>query len=316
MRKDDNMENVVIIGSGCAGWTAALYTARANLNPLLLTGAQPGGLLTTTSIVENYPGFQDGIDGTELMMGMQKQAERFGTRTQYGVSVTRVDFSKRGLKLWADDELIEAQAVIIAVGASHRHIGLKNEALLERKGVTYCATCDGALPMFRNKPLVVVGGGDSACEEAIYLTHFASKVYLVHRREQLRASKIMADRVLANPKIQPVWDSVVTDIYDPRKDTVTGVQLKNVKTGVMSELACAGVFVAIGHMPSTQVFKGQVEMDADGYILCKKGTYTSAPGVFAAGDCVDRVYRQAITAAGTGCAAAIDAEHYLAQLHA
>jgi len=309
------MEDVVIIGSGCAGWTAALYTARANLRPLLLTGEQPGGLLTTTSVVENYPGFPEGIDGTELMMAMQKQAERFGTRTRYGVRVTRVDFSKSPLKLWLDDEIIEAKAGIIATGASHRHLGLKNEELLERKGVTYCATCDGALPMFRNQPLVVVGGGDSACEEANYLTHFASKVYLIHRRDSLRASKIMAERVLANPKVQPVWDTVVTDIYDSNKGIVTGVQIKNAKTGATSELPCAGVFVAIGHVPSTELFKGQIDRDADGFILCKKGTYTSVPGVFAAGDCVDRVYRQAVTAAGTGCAAAIDAERYLTSLH-
>ena len=307
------MENVVIIGSGCAGWTTALYAARANLNPLLLTGAQPGGLLTTTNIVENYPGFQKGINGTDLMMRMQKQAERFGARTQYGVTITRVDFSARPFKLWADDEMIETRTVVIAVGASHRHIGLKSEDLLERKGVTYCATCDGALPMFRNQPLVVVGGGDSACEEALYLTHFGSKVYLIHRRDQLRASKIMAERVLSNSKIQPVWDSVVDDIADVKQDKVVGVTLRNVKTGAISDLACAGVFVAIGHVPSTGLFKGQIEMDADGYIICKRGTYTSVPGVFAAGDCVDRTYRQAVTAAGTGCAAAIDAERYLAR---
>lgn len=309
------MENVVIIGSGCAGWTAALYTARADLHPLLLTGEQPGGLLTTTSIVENYPGFPEGIDGTELMMGMQKQAERFGTQTRYGTTVTKVDFSKPPFRVWLHDEVIETKAVIIATGASHRHLGLKNEELLERKGVTYCATCDGALPMFRKQTLVVVGGGDSACEEATYLTHFASKVYLVHRRDSLRASKIMADRALSNPKIQPVWDTVVTDIYDSSKDMVTGVQLKNLKTGVTSELPCTGVFVAIGHVPSTGLFKGQIDRDADGFILCHKGTYTNVPGVFAAGDCVDRVYRQAVTAAGTGCAAAIDAERYLASLH-
>jgi thioredoxin reductase (NADPH) len=307
------MEKVVIIGSGCAGWTAALYTARANLNPRLLTGAQPGGLLTTTSIVENYPGFPEGIDGTELMMRLQKQAERFGTRTDYGVTITRVDFSARPLKLWADDELIESKAIIIAVGASHRHLGLKSEELLERKGVTYCATCDGALPMFRNQPLVVVGGGDSACEEATYLTHFASKVFLVHRRDQLRASKIMAERVLGNPKIEPVWDTVVEDILDVKQDKVTGIKLRNVKTNVVRDLSCAGVFVAIGHVPSTALFKGQIALDADGYIICSKGTYTSAPGVFAAGDCVDRTYRQAVTAAGTGCAAAIDTERYLMQ---
>lgn len=310
------MENVVIIGSGCAGWTAALYTARANLKPLLLTGEQPGGLLTTTHVVENFPGFPEGIDGTELMMRMQKQAERFGAQTRYSVKVTKVDFSKAPFKLWLDDEMVETKTVIIATGASHQHLGLKNEELLERKGVTYCATCDGALQMFRNNPVVVVGGGDSACEEATYLTHFASKVYLVHRRDQLRASKIMADRALSSPKIQLVWDTVVTDILDASKDKVTDVQLKNVKTGKTSELATSGVFVAIGHTPSTELFKGQIEMAEDGYIVCKKDTYTSLPGVFAAGDCVDRVYRQAVTAAGTGCAAAIDAERYLAELHA
>jgi len=306
------MENAVIIGSGCAGWTAALYTARANLNPLLLTGTQPGGLLTTTSIVENYPGFPEGIDGTELMMRMQKQAERFGAKTQYGTTITKVDFSQRPFKLWADDELFEAKTVIIAVGASHKHLGLKSEDLLEKQGVTYCATCDGALPMFRNQPLVVVGGGDSACEEATYLTRFGSKVYLVHRRNELRASKIMAERALGNPKIEPVWDTVVEDIYDVKQNKVTGVKLKNLKTGATKELPAAGVFVAIGHSPSTQVFKGQIEMADDGYIVCNKGSYTSVEGVFAAGDCVDRVYRQAITAAGMGCAAAIDAERYLA----
>ena len=306
------MENVAILGSGCAGWTAALYAARANLKPLLLTGSHPGGLLTTTSIVENYPGFPEGIDGTELMMRMQKQAERFGARTEYGTVITRVDFSRRPFKLWADDQLFEAKTVIIAVGASPRHLGLKSEDLLERKGVTYCATCDGALPMFRNQPLVVVGGGDSAAEEATYLTHFASKVYLVHRRDTLRASKIMADRALSNPKIQPVWDSVVEDILDVKQDKVTGVRVRNMKTSAVTELASAGVFVAIGHVPSTRLFEKQLEMDADGYILCKKGTHTSVLGVFAAGDCVDRTYRQAVTAAGTGCAAAIDAERFLA----
>ncbi|MGD0058658.1 MAG: thioredoxin-disulfide reductase [Verrucomicrobiia bacterium] len=309
------MENVVIIGSGCAGWTTALYTARADLKPLLLTGEQPGGLLTTTSIVENYPGFPEGIDGTELMMRMQKQAERFGTQTRYGVTVTKVDFSRPPFQLWLDEEIIKTKSVIIATGASHRHLGIKNEELLERKGVTYCATCDGALPMFRGKELVVVGGGDSACEEATYLTHFASKVYLVHRRDQLRASKIMAERALSNPKIQPVWDSAVTDVYDVSKDMVTGVQVKNLKTGAISDLACAGVFVAIGHEPATGLFRGQIDMDEQGYIICKRGTSTNVPGVFAAGDCVDRVYRQAITAAGTGCAAAIDAERYLALPH-
>jgi thioredoxin reductase (NADPH) len=306
------MHNIVIIGSGCAGWTAALYTARASLKPLLFTGGQPGGLLTTTSIVENYPGFPEGIDGTELMMRMQQQAERFGATIEYGVNITQVDFNARPFKLWADDQLIETRAIIIAVGASHRHIGLASEETLERKGVTYCATCDGALPMFRNQPLVVVGGGDSACEEAHYLTHFASRVYIVHRRDQLRASKVMADRVLNHPKIEMVWDSVVHDILDPAQDKVTAVLLRNVKTNVIRELPCAGVFVAIGHIPSTQMFAGQIETDTEGYIICRRASSTNIPGVFAAGDCVDRTYRQAITAAGSGCAAAIDAERWLA----
>ena len=306
------MENVIIIGSGCAGWTSAIYTARANLKPLLLTGGQPGGLLTTTGVVENFPGFPDGIDGVEMMMRMQKQAERFGTRVEYGVQITKVDFSNRPFKLWADDQLFESQTIIIAVGASHRHLGVPGETELERKGVTYCATCDGALPVFRNQPLVVVGGGDSACEEATYLTHFGSKIFLIHRRDQLRASKIMAERVMSNPKIQPVWNSVVTEVLDVKQDKVTGVKLRNVQTNAVSELACTGVFGAIGHTPSTAIFAGQIDRDADGYIICRQGTNTSVTGVFAAGDCVDRIYRQAITAAGTGCAAAIDAERFLA----
>ena len=306
------MEKIIIIGSGCAGWTAAIYTARANLKPLLLTGGQPGGLLTTTGVVENFPGFPEGIDGVELMLRMQKQAERFGTQVEYGVQITKVDFSRRPFKLWADDQLFESQTVIIAVGASHRHLGVPGETELERKGVTYCATCDGALPVFRNQPLVVVGGGDSACEEATYLTHFGSKVYLIHRRDQLRASKIMIDRVLGNPKIQPVWNSVVEEVRDVQQDKVTGVKLRNVQTQVVSELACAGVFVAIGHTPSTALFQGQIAQAPDQYIVCQTGTSTSVPGVFACGDCVDRNYRQAITAAGSGCAAAIDAERFLA----
>lgn len=308
------MENVVIIGSGPAGWTAALYTARANLQPRVYTGAQPGGLLTTTSIVENYPGFPDGVDGTELMMRMQQQAERFGARTEYGVVVTRVEFGRSPFRVWSGDEVVETKTVIIAAGASHRHLGLESERRLEKKGVTYCATCDGALPQFRNQPVVVVGGGDSACEEALYLTRFASRVYLVHRRDQLRASKIMAERALSHPKIQPVWDSVITEVLDVTKDIVTGVRLRNVKTGAESVLDCSGVFVAIGHVPNTQIFAGQIELAADGYIICRNGTATSVPGVFACGDCVDKVYRQAITAAGSGCAAAIDCERYLAKL--
>jgi thioredoxin reductase (NADPH) len=305
------MEKVVIIGSGCAGWTAALYTARANLRPLVVMGQQPGGLLTTTSIVENYPGFPEGIDGYELMSRMQKQAERFGARAQFG-SVEAVDLSKQPFGLTVDGERIEAETIIIASGASHRHLGLESEKKLEHNGVTYCATCDGALPMFRNQPLVVVGGGDSACEEATYLTRFASAVHLVHRRDKLRASKIMADRTLAHDKIKPVWDSVVTEVLDTNQGKVTGVRLSNVKTGSESVLPCAGVFVAIGHTPNTSIFKGLIAMDDQGYILPKRGTETSVPGVFVAGDCADRVYRQAVTAAGMGCAAAIEAERHLA----
>ncbi len=305
------MEQVVIIGTGCAGLTAALYTARANLNPLVLTGLMPGGLLTTTSIVENYPGFPEGVDGYELMTRMQKQAERFGARVQFG-TVEGVNLAKQPFVLTVDGDPVESETIIIATGAGHRHLGLESEDKLEKKGVTYCATCDGALPMFRNQPLVVVGGGDSACEEATYLTRFASVVYLVHRRDTLRASKIMAERTLAHPKIKPIWDSAVTEVLDVKQDKVTGVRLKNLKTGAESAVDCAGVFVAIGHVPNTQLFKGVIDMDAGGYIIPKRGTETNVPGVFVAGDCSDHVYRQAITAAGLGCAAAIDAERYLA----
>jgi thioredoxin reductase (NADPH) len=288
-----------------------LYTARANLQPLVLTGQQPGGLLTTTSIVENYPGFPEGVDGYELMTRMQKQAERFGARASFG-SVEAVDFSKRPFALTVDGERVETQTIIIATGASHRHLGVPGENLLETKGVTYCATCDGALPVFRNQPLVVVGGGDSACEEAIYLTRFGSSVHLIHRRDSLRASKIMAERALANPKIKPVWDSAVTEVLDVKQDKVTGVKLKNFKTGAESVLNCAGVFIAIGHAPNTEIFKGQIELDANGFVVPQHGTMTNVPGVFVAGDCADHVYRQAVTAAGAGCAAAIDAERFLA----
>jgi len=305
------MEKVVIIGSGCAGWTAALYTARANLAPLVLSGKQPGGLLTTTSIVENFPGFPEGVDGYELMTRMQKQAERFGAKSQFGL-VESVDFSKRPFSLAVDGEKLEAETVIIATGASHKHLNVPGEDLLETKGVTYCATCDGALPVFRNKPLVVVGGGDSACEEALYLTRFGSEVFLVHRRDSLRASKVMADRVHAHQSIKPIWDSVVTEVLDVKQDQVTGVKLKNLKTGAESVLPCAGVFIAIGHSPNTDIFKGQIDLDENGFVIPKEGTMTNVPGVFVAGDCADHVYRQAITAAGAGCAAAIDAERFLA----
>jgi len=307
------MEQVVIIGTGCAGLTAAIYTARANLSPLVLTGTMPGGLLTTTSIVENFPGFPEGIDGFELMQNLQKQAERFGARIKFG-HLDSVDFSSQPLKLIVDGDPIETKTVIISTGSSPRAIGLDSERLLEKRGVTYCATCDGALPQFRNQPLVVVGGGDSAVEEATYLTRFASKVYLVHRRDSLRASVIMQQRALKHPKIEMVWNSVVTEVLDVAQNKVTGVKLKNIVTGEASTLACAGVFVAIGHTPNTKVFGGAIETDAGGYVKLHGGTRTNVPGVFAAGDVADSVYRQAVTAAGTGCAAAIEAERFLEAL--
>lgn len=307
------MEKVVIVGAGCAGYTAAIYTARANLEPLVLTGSMPGGLLTTTSVVENFPGFPEGIDGFELMVGLQKQAERFGARPRFG-TLEAFDLKSSGMALTVDGEGIETQTLIIASGAGHRHLGLDNERRLENKGVTYCATCDGALPMFRNKPLVVVGGGDSACEEATYLTRFGSEVYLVHRRDELRASKIMAERTLANEKIKPIWNSVVEDVHGD--DRVSGVRLRNVTDDSVRDVDCAGVFVAIGHVPNTQLFKGVLEMNDAGYIVPREGASTNIPGVFVAGDCSDFVYRQAVTAAGMGCMAAIDCERYLAGLNA
>ncbi len=305
------MEKVVILGSGPAGWTAALYTARAQLAPLVLMGQQPGGLLTTTSIVENFPGFPEGVDGYELMTRMQKQAERFGAKSSFAV-VESVDFSQRPFALVVDGETVLAQTVIIATGASHKHLGVPGEHELETKGTTYCATCDGALPVFRNQPLVVVGGGDSACEEALYLTRFGSEIFLVHRRDQLRASKIMAERTLAHPKIKPVWDSVITEVLDVKQNKVTGVKLKNLKTGAENVLSCAGVFIAVGHVPNTKLFAGKITTDENGFIVPQRGTMTNVPGVFVAGDCADHVYRQAVTAAGVGCAAAIDAERFLA----
>jgi len=301
------MEKVVIVGTGCAGLTAALYTARANLKPLVLTGRQPGGLLTTTSTVENFPGFPEGIDGFELMTRMQKQAERFGARVQFGC-LEAANVKETPIHLTIDGEVVKTETLIIATGASHKHLGVPGEHLLENKGVTYCATCDGALPMFRNQPLVVV-------EEALYLTRFASKIHLIHRRDALRASRIMAERTLAHPKIEPVWDSAVTEVLDVKQDKVTGVRVKNLKTNAESTIDCAGLFVAIGHVPNTHVFKGAIHMDEAGYIVPEKGVKTNVPGVFVAGDCADRVYRQAITAAGMGCAAAIEAERYLEALN-
>ncbi len=308
------MENVIIIGSGCAGWTAAVYTARANLNPLLITGPQPGGLLTTTTVVENFPGFSQGIDGYDLMQEMQKQAERFGTRVLLGTTVVSVRLDQRPFLIRHDSGEILTRSLIIATGASHRHLGVPGEHELENRGVTYCATCDGALPVFRNKPLVVVGGGDSACEEALYLTRFGSRIFLVHRRDVLRASKVMADRVLSHPKIEPVWDTVVEEILDVSKGEVTGVRLRHVRTGERRLLECAGVFVAVGHVPNTQLFQGVLDCTESGYLQLQPDSgRTNIEGVFAAGDCADSVYRQAITAAGMGCRAAIDCERWLAQ---
>jgi len=307
----NEIHEVAIIGSGCAGITAALYTARAQLGPTVLTGAMPGGLLTTTSIVENYPGFPEGVDGTELMISMQQQAERFGAKIKFGSTVGSVDLSVRPFQLVVDGDEMLVRTLIVASGAGHRHLGLDSEKALDKKGVTYCATCDGALPMFRDQPLVVVGGGDSACEEATFLTRFASRVYLVHRRDELRASKIMAERTLSNDKIEPVWDSEVIEILGADQGKVTGVHLNN-KNGNQQTIDCAGVFIAIGHVPNTQIFQGQLEMDESGYIIRANGAQTNIPGVFVAGDCSDKVYRQAVTAAGMGCAAAIEAERFLA----
>jgi thioredoxin reductase (NADPH) len=301
------MRHVVIIGSGPAGLTAAIYTARANLSPLLIEGWQSGGQLTTTTEVENYPGFGKGIMGPELMKEMRAQAERFGTEFLTG-DVSAVDFKRRPFTITVDGEqTIAAKTVIIATGASAVQLGLKNESRLIGHGVSTCATCDGFF--FRDKELIVVGGGDSALEEAIFLTKFATKVSIVHRRDKLRASKILQDRAMKNEKISFVWNTVVEDILGDH--VVTGVRLKNVVTGKTSDLLCAGVFVAIGHRPNTALFAGQLDMGQQGYISTHTGTATSVPGVFAAGDVQDQTYRQAVTAAGTGCMAAIDAERFL-----
>jgi thioredoxin reductase (NADPH) len=306
------MRDLVIIGSGPAGLTAAVYAARANLSPLLIEGWQSGGQLTTTTEVENYPGFAKGIMGPELMKEMRAQAKRFGTEFLTG-DVSAVSFKNRPLILTIDGErTVEAKTAIIATGASAIPIGLPNEKRLTGHGVSTCATCDGFF--FRGKELIVVGGGDSAMEEATFLTKFATKVSIVHRRDKLRASKIMQDRAMKNEKIAFVWNSVVEDVLG--QDVVTGVRLRNMVTGKISELPCAGVFVAIGHRPNTALFAGQIDMDEKGYIRTHAGTATSIPGVFAAGDVQDSKYRQAVTAAGSGCMAAIDAERFLEALGA
>ncbi|MEI8235350.1 MAG: thioredoxin-disulfide reductase [Verrucomicrobiota bacterium] len=304
------MEKVVIIGSGCAGLTAAIYAARANFAPLVLEGKEPGGQLTTTTLVENFPGFVDGIDGPSLIMAMKEQAKRFGARFEYAF-VEDLEPADGFVRLKIDGQWLETRALIVASGASARYLGLPGEKALIGHGLTACATCDGAF--YRNVPVCVVGGGDSACEEAGFLTRFASRVYLIHRRDTLRASKIMAERTLANAKIEPVWDSVITEYLKDDAGEVRAVRLRNLKTNAESELELKCVFSAIGHTPNTAPFRGKLDMDEKGYLLQTRGTATNIPGVFAAGDVADPVYRQAITSAGQGCAAALDAERYLAQ---
>jgi thioredoxin reductase (NADPH) len=302
-------QQVVIIGSGPAGLTAALYTARANLKPLLIEGLESGGQLMLTTMVENWPGFRDGIMGPDLMIEMREQALRFGTE-MLAAHVTSVDLKRPPFAIRLDEgRVITTESLIIATGASARWLEIGSDRKLSGHGVSTCATCDGYF--FKGKPIAVVGGGDSAMEEAIYLTKFASKVTVVHRRDALRASKIMQDKAFANPKIEFIWDSEIIEVKDVVKGAVTAVIVRNLKTGRLHELPLDGVFIAIGHTPNTSLFEGQIELDANGYIVTKHGTRTSVPGVFAAGDVQDHIYRQAVTAAGTGCMAAIDAEHYL-----
>ncbi len=307
------MENVIIIGTGCAGYTAAIYTARANLTPLLLSGTQPGGQLTTTTEVENFPGYPEGIMGPDLMMKMQAQAEKFGARVAWA-SVESVERRDDGtFLLTAGSESFEAKTVIIATGAAPRHLGIAGEQKLIGRGLTSCATCDGAF--YRDVPVCVIGGGDSACEEASFLTRFASKVYLIHRRHELRASKIMADRALANPKIEPIWNSTVSEYLTDEKGEMRAVTLKDLINGDERELEVACVFVAIGHVPNSAFLGELVDKDENGYIVQNPGrTATKTPGLFAAGDVADHYYRQAVTAAGQGCAAALEAERYLSDL--
>jgi thioredoxin reductase (NADPH) len=303
-------EKLVIVGSGPAGYTAALYAARANLNPLLVEGLQPGGQLTITSEVENYPGFPEGILGPELMEHMKKQAERFGTRFAMG-EVTRVDLRAKPFQLWQDDTLTTADAVVVATGASAKWLGIPSEKQYQGRGVSACATCDGFF--FRGVEVAVVGGGDTAVEEATFLTKYASKVYLVHRRGELRASKIMQERARKNPRIEPLWNTVVEEVLGDGK-AVTGVRLKSTRDGSTRDLPLKGVFMGIGHEPNTGVFKGQLDMNEVGYLRVKSpSTRTSVEGVFAAGDVADPTYRQAVSAAGMGCMAAIDAERWLAE---
>jgi thioredoxin reductase (NADPH) len=305
------MENVIIVGSGCAGLTAAIYAARAKLSPLVLEGRQPGGQLSTTTLVENFPGFPEGIEGPQLIMNMHEQAEKFGARFSYA-EVTDFDPQNSHVRIKVDDEWLETKALIIASGASARWLGLQDEQKLVGHGLTSCATCDGAF--YKNVPVCVIGGGDSAAEEATFLTRFASKVYLIHRRDKMRASPIMADRVLANPKIEPIWNTVVKKYLTDDKGEMRAVLLRDLNTQAERELEVSCVFVAIGHDPNTKPYAGKLEADPDGYLITKNVVESKHPGVFIAGDVADRVFKQAVTAAGAGCAAAIEAERYLSHL--